>query len=102
MKTSVFLDRPQPVLARNANTHYASGLGDAVDRLQNAGDDLVGIAFRVRTAIFQITLVAILDEVNGHPDRSAAIGETIAELVDGLRFVQTGKTQVVIRSARNA
>ena len=34
----------------------------------------------------------------GMPDRSAAIGETVAELVDGLRFVQTRQAQMVVRA----
>src|SRR5208283_253736 len=69
-----------------------------IDRLKNARDDLVGIGFRVRAAIFQIAFVTVLDEVNRHPDRSAPIGETIAELVNRLRLVQTGQTQMVIRA----
>src|ERR1019366_5588436 len=73
-------------------------LRDAVDRLQNARDDLVGIAFRVRAAIFQIAPVTVLDEVNRHPDGSAPIGETIAELVNGLGFVQTRQAQMITRA----
>ena len=61
-------------------------------------DDLVGIAFGVRAAILQIALVTVLDEVDGHPDGSATIGETVAELVDGLRFVQARQAQMVIRA----
>src|SRR3981189_1667216 len=82
------------ILGHTGNTR----LRDAIDRLQNARNDLVGITFGVRAAIFQIALVTVLDEVNRHPDRSATIGATIAELVNGLRFVQTCQTQMVIRA----
>src|SRR5260370_8641845 len=71
---------------------------DAIDRLQNARDDLVGITFGVRAAIFQIALVPVLDKVNRHPDRSTTIRETIAELMNGLRFVVASQTQMVIRT----
>jgi hypothetical protein len=37
---------------------------DAINRLQNTGDDLVGITLGVRAAIFQIASVTVLDEVN--------------------------------------
>src|SRR5579862_2452792 len=50
------------------------GFRDAVDRLQNARDDLVGIAFGIRAAIFEIALVTLLDEMNRQADRGAAIG----------------------------
>jgi len=39
-----------------------------LDRLQNPRDDLVRIGFRVRTAIFQIALIAIADEVDRQAD----------------------------------
>jgi len=74
------------------------GLGYRVDGLEDTRDDLVRVAFRVRTAIFKIALVAILDEVYGQADGSAAIGETVAELVDGLGFVESSEAQVVIRA----
>src|SRR6202049_3818022 len=82
------------VLAENSNRR----LRDAIDRLQNAGNDLVGITFGVRATIFQIAPVTVVDEVNRHPDRSPTIRETIAELVNGLRLVQTCQTQMVIRA----
>src|SRR4029077_14557921 len=75
-----------------------SRLRHTVDRLQNARNDLIGVAFGVRAAIFQIALVTVLDELDGHADRSATIRETIAELVNGLRFVQTGQAQMVVRA----
>src|SRR6202041_3188347 len=73
-----------------------SGLWHGIDRLQNAGNDLIGIAFGVRTAIFQIALVTVLDEINRHADRSATIREAVTELVDGLRFVHPRQGQAVI------
>ena len=90
------------VLARKTNECRSSvgsdGLRNAIDGLQNARDDLVRITFGVRAAIFQIAPVTVLDEVNGHPDGSATIGEAVAELVNGLRFVQTCQSQMVIRA----
>src|SRR5580700_833631 len=71
-------------------------LGDAVDRLQKARNNLVGIALRVRAPIFEIAAVPVFDEVDGQPDRSAAIRKTKTEFVDRLRLVQTGQAQMVV------
>ena len=49
--------------------------------LQNLRSDLVGVALRVRAAIFEIALIVVLDERVRHADRGAAIGHAIAELV---------------------
>src|SRR5437868_12259662 len=49
--------------------------------LENSRDDLVRIGFRIRPAIFEIAFVAVPDEVHWQSDRSAAIGQSIAELV---------------------
>src|SRR5258706_12706644 len=46
------------------------------DRLQDLRSDLVGVALRVRAAIFQIALVAVIDEGMRHPDRGAAVRDT--------------------------
>src|SRR5215831_4584411 len=43
------------------------------DRLQDLRGDLVWVALRVRTAIFQIALIAVVDERVRHADRSATI-----------------------------
>ena|ERR1700739_2492733 len=69
---------------------------DGVDRLQKARNDLIGIALCIRAPIFQIALVPVLDEVDRQPDRSAAIGKAITELVDRLRFMQTRQSQMVV------
>src|SRR5260370_837168 len=55
------------------------GGGDGGDRLQDLRRDLVGVALRVRTPIFQVALVAVVDEAMGHADRSAAVGDTVGE-----------------------
>src|ERR1700730_11733679 len=57
------------------------------DRLEDLRSDLVGVALRVRAAIFQIALVAVIDEAVGHADRSAAVSNTIAEFGDRSGFV---------------
>ena len=68
------------------------------DRLQNAAGDLVGIALRVRTAIFEVALVAVVDEAVRHADGSAAIGHAVVEFVDRLGLVQAGQAQMVVRA----
>src|SRR5262249_60702369 len=57
------------------------------DRLQDLRSDLVWVALRVRTTVFQVTLVAVVDEGVRHADRSAAVGHAIAERVDQARLV---------------
>jgi len=86
-----FAQLRRPILQSSSlmlgHTGKHGGLRDAIDRLQNARNDLVGITFGVRAAVFQIALVTVLDEVNRHPElRRHEFGETIAELVNGLRF----------------
>src|SRR5579872_1510143 len=75
-----------------------AGLGyrNGMDRLQDAGDDLVRIGFGIRTPVFQVALITVLDEVNGQADGSAAIRQAVAELIDGLGFMQAGQAQVVV------
>src|SRR5579859_3254780 len=69
---------------------------DFGDRLLDLLDDLVWIGLGVGTAIFEIALVPVLDEVDRHADRGAAIGQAIAELVDGAGLVEAGQAQVVV------
>src|SRR5665213_975844 len=52
------------------------------DGLQDLRRDLVGVALRVRAAVFQIALVAIVDEGVRHPDRGAAVRDTVGEGID--------------------
>src|SRR5690606_9502135 len=52
----------------------------------------------VRTTVFQIALVAVVDEAVGNANRRTAVGETIGELVDRLGLVKTGEAQVVVRT----
>src|ERR1700760_535303 len=68
------------------------------DRFQNLRSDLVGVALRVRTAIFQIPLVAIVDEGMRHADRGATISHAVAELVPGRRLVLAGQALVIVRT----
>src|SRR3954466_4134867 len=68
------------------------------DRLQHLRRDLVGVALRVRTAIFQIALVAIVGERVRNADRSAAVGNTPAEGVDRGGLVLAGQAHVVVRA----
>src|ERR1700691_77520 len=72
--------------------------GNRRDRLQDLGSDLVGVALGVRAAIFQIALVAVIGEAVGHADRSAAVGDAIAELMDRSGFVLAGQPQMVVRT----
>src|SRR5215470_11713112 len=67
------------------------------DRLQDLRSDLVGVALRVRTAVFQIALVAVVHEGMRHADRSPAVGQAIAELVPGRGLVLAGEALVVVR-----
>src|SRR5260370_42370545 len=43
------------------------------DRLQDLGSDLVGVALRVRTAIFEVALLAVIGEAVGETDRGCAV-----------------------------
>src|SRR6185437_12087728 len=46
---------------------------DRGDRLQDLRSDLVGVALRVRAAIFQIALVSVVHEAVRNADRGAAV-----------------------------
>ena len=50
------------------------------------------------TAILKVTLVVIIHEAVRDTDRSAAISDSITELVDRLSLVETGQAEMVIRS----
>ncbi len=45
---------------------------------ENSGTNLVRITLRVRTTIFQVTLVAIVDEAVRHANGSASISDTLS------------------------
>src|SRR5882757_5678728 len=68
------------------------------DRLQDLRSDLVGVALRVRAAVFQIALVAVVGEGMRHADRSAAVGNAVGEVTDRRRLVLAGQTHVVVRT----
>ena len=75
-----------------------SGSGHFLNRLENTARDLVGIALAVRTTIFQVTFVTVVDKAVGDPDGRTAVGDTVAEFVDRLGLVKTGQTKVVVRT----
>ena len=52
------------------------------DRLQDLRSDLVGVALRIGTAVFQIALVSVVHERVRNADRRATIRDAVAELVD--------------------
>jgi hypothetical protein len=70
------------------------GLG----QFENAAGDLVGIALGVRTAVFEVALVAVVHEAVRDADRGTAVGEAVGELVDRLGLVEAGQAQVVVRA----
>src|SRR6266446_9086646 len=70
---------------------------DSRDRLQDAAGNRVRIALRVRTTVFQIAAVAVGDEGLRQADGSAAIAHAVVEFVDGLRLMQAGQAQVIVR-----
>src|SRR5688572_18817775 len=67
------------------------------DRLQDTTGDLVRVALRVWTAVFQVSLVAVVHEAVRDADGSATICDAVVEFVDRLRFMQSGEAEVIIR-----
>src|SRR6266852_131715 len=63
-------------------------------RLQDLRSDLVGVALRVRAAVFQVALIAAVGEGMRHADRSAAVGDTVAEGIDRRGLVLARQTHV--------
>lgn len=74
------------------------GERDSRNRLQDAAGDLVGIALGVRTAIFQVTFIVVVHETVRDADGCAAVRNPVVELVNGLRFVQAGETEMIVRA----
>src|ERR1700756_1511362 len=68
------------------------------NRLQDLRSDLVGVVLRVRTAVFEVTLVAVVHEGMRHADRSATVSQAKAELVPGRGLVLAGQPLVVVRT----
>src|SRR5437879_10563597 len=60
---------------------------DRCNSLQDLRSDLVGVALRVRPAVFEIAFVAVVYEAVRYPDRCAAVGHAVAELMDRLGLV---------------
>src|SRR6266566_3841458 len=56
------------------------------------------IALRVRTAIFEIALVAVIGEAVGYTDRGAAVRDAISEVADRSGLVLAGQAHVVVRA----
>lgn len=69
-----------------------------LDRLDDCTGNHVRIRIRCWSAIFQPTLPAVCDGSDWNSNRSTTIGYTVAELVDLLRFMQTGQALIVIRT----
>src|SRR6266576_3002075 len=83
-----------PSAARRVERLSGGRLGDGRnrrDRLQDLGSDLVGVALRVRTAVFEIALVAVIGEAVGYADRGAAVRNAVAELGDRSGLVLAGQ-----------
>ena len=59
--------------------------------LDDDSGDFVRIRVGSRAAVFQATLPAVLDGADRDPDRCAAVGDTVAVLVDRLGLVQAGQ-----------
>src|SRR3981189_3432242 len=75
------LDAPKS--GRDALSRCRFGGGrNRCDRLQDLGGDLVGVALRIRTAVFEIALVPVIDEAVRHADRGATVRDAVAELMD--------------------
>src|SRR5204862_2679484 len=70
--------------------------GHGGDGLQDAAGNLVGVALRVRPAVFEVSLVVVVHEAVRNADRGAAVGDAVVELVDGLRLMQAGQAQMII------
>src|SRR5690242_12090035 len=68
------------------------------DGLENTAGDLVGVALGVRAAILEIALVAVVDEAVRNADGRATVCNAVVEFVDRLGLVETGETEVVVRS----
>src|SRR4029079_19373565 len=69
---------------------------DGLDSLEDLRGNLVGIALRVGTAIFQIAPVVVLDEAVRHANRCATVGDAVAELVDRGSLVLAGQPHVIV------
>ncbi len=74
---------------------------DGRDRLQNAAGDLVRVSGGVRTTVFQVATVGVLWEAVRHADGGSAVGHAVVEFVDGLGLVETGQTEVIVRTVHS-
>ena len=68
------------------------------DGLENAACDLVRVALGVWTTVFEVTFVAVVHEAVRDADGRATVSNPVTELVDGLRFMEAGEAQVVVRA----
>lgn len=66
------------------------------DSFEDTGSNRVRVALGVRATIFEIPLVVASDEAVRDTDRCAAVSKTVGEFVDGLSFVKTRQTHVVV------
>src|ERR1700754_463698 len=82
--------RPSPSKLTNSGSRLGAGRHRG-NRLEDLRSDLVGVALRVRTAVFQIALVPIVCEGVRNADRGAAVGNAVAELVPRRGLVLAGQ-----------
>src|SRR5271156_4673110 len=87
-------------LTEAAGSGRRGGLGgrDRGDCLQDLRGDLVGVPLRVRAAILEIALVAIVHEAVGNADGRSAVGDSVCEIVNRGRLVLPSEAHVVVRS----
>ena len=73
------------VLIYNQNFYLQNGF----DRLNDPSQNLVWIGLGVRTTIFEVALIATVDEAVRNSNRRSTVSHAVAELVDRLGLVQT-------------
>ena len=77
--------RDSSVLSYDQNFYLQNGF----DRLNDPSQNLVWIGLGVRTTIFEVALIATVDEAVRNSNRRSTVSHAIAELVDRLGLVQT-------------
>src|SRR6185437_10096860 len=72
--------------------------GNGGNGLQNAAGNLVRIALRIGTAVFEVAAVFVVHEAVRDAHRSAAVRDAVVELVNRLRFVEAGEAEMIVRA----
>lgn len=57
---------------------------------------MIGIALRIRTTVFEVALVTILDEGVRDADGRSTVGDAVGEFIDRLSFVETRQAEMVV------